>query len=415
MAGKSSTSEGTCRAHPTCKPDQYLAGSPTLLATAAGTCVSCSNLVCPVGQYRAGTCSGTNNGFQCKVCAKADCPAGQTRGGKCGGTVNSFTCTACPNLQYKTSLTSCAAKRVASACGINEKFVPGMNSQKTADDTTCAECSSGEWKIGPTMCKVKRSVCPPGEKFVPGSNKQKTADDTTCVTCPDNTYKPQTDSATACLEQQQCGAGEAISADSKASVRTCAPCAAGTFLSLAQHRLEQCTTWSECSKDGQFEFAKPTAATDRKCGRNGVCIADEFESQAPTPTSARMCQELSICGKGQFAAVSATATTDLACGACGNHTYQALNSSRADVCTPQTTCGERERISPDSKVDARVCESCPDGEYQSDKGHRNMVCSAKQATCPEGMRLKPGTDEVLFCYISIKLLSWLYMDAFSGR
>ena len=62
---------------------------------------------------------------------------------------------------------------------------------------------------------------------------------------------------------------------------------------MGQHRLEQCTKWLECTKEGQYELTKPTSSTDRKCGRKGVCTEDEFESQAATATSDRTCQELS--------------------------------------------------------------------------------------------------------------------------
>ena len=43
---------------------------------------------CRVGEYRSGSCEGTNNGYVCKVCNNTQCRAGQWRSGVCGGTMN---------------------------------------------------------------------------------------------------------------------------------------------------------------------------------------------------------------------------------------------------------------------------------------------------------------------------------------
>ena len=79
-------------------------------------------------------------------------------------------------------------------------------------------------------------------------------------------YNPRADSSTSCVPQTRCDPGHAISADSKTSARRCNVCPDGTFQDGGQHRL-QCTVWSVCTGEGQFEFAKPTRLSDRRYGK----------------------------------------------------------------------------------------------------------------------------------------------------
>merc|ERR1712032_1174735 len=55
-------------------------------------CKVCSNLNCPTGQFRSGSCSGTTNGYKCNTCSKLTCPTGQYRSGSCSGTTNGYKC-----------------------------------------------------------------------------------------------------------------------------------------------------------------------------------------------------------------------------------------------------------------------------------------------------------------------------------
>ena len=68
-----------------CPPGEYLKGQ---------TCTRCSSRTCTAGAYRAGSCSGEQNGYMCRECDNVGCGDGTYRTGTCAGTANGYTCKA---------------------------------------------------------------------------------------------------------------------------------------------------------------------------------------------------------------------------------------------------------------------------------------------------------------------------------
>ena len=75
------------------------------------TCNTCDNQGCPAGQYRSGSCSGTNNGYKCNKCSNFECGKTQFRVGSCSGTTNGYRCVNC-------NAVNCGTNRYATGkCG----------------------------------------------------------------------------------------------------------------------------------------------------------------------------------------------------------------------------------------------------------------------------------------------------------
>ena len=145
----------------------------------------------------------------------------------------------------------------------------------------------------------------------------------------------------------------------------------------------------------EFEFAAPTATSDRVCHNIRVCSALQFESQAatalsdrictdiktcnsstefqsaaPTPTSDRVCTALTYCSSSQYETAAPTATTDRQCFAlvaCPGHVGQHTPNGAAGSCsnyscplTCNTGCSKTGDFSCAAGVwDQQFCAICP--------------------------------------------------------
>ena len=166
---------GVCTAQPKCQGGEFLQGSD---AETKGVCKTCSFATCPsTGQYRAGACAGTTNGYKCTdqpkckggeflkgsspktkgdctKCSFATCPsAGQYRAGDCTGTTNGYTCAAQPKCKGGEFLkgSSPVSRGACTACS-NTQCPTGTYRQgtcaTTVDGFTCAGCGNIDCPVG---------------------------------------------------------------------------------------------------------------------------------------------------------------------------------------------------------------------------------------------------------------------------
>ena len=105
-----------------CGLDEYQSVPPT--AYQDRRCNVCSNIQCGNNYYRAGSCSGSTNGYQCNACSNIACPDNQFRSGECEGTANNYQCNTCSNIN----------------CGSNQ-FRSG-ECAGTANNYQCNTCSN---------------------------------------------------------------------------------------------------------------------------------------------------------------------------------------------------------------------------------------------------------------------------------
>ena len=147
-----------------------------------------------------------------------------------------------------------------------------------------------------------------------------------------------------------------------------------------------CSALTVC-KLSEFVSTAETATSDKKCTVFTACDEnEEFESKAPVPRiNDRVCSTVSDCPPGTFISKAFTKLTDVVCSPCEDDTYQAEPNKKE--CLPQTTCGQGEKISADSKTEARTCAACnADTTYQPEADHREATC-VEASVCPVGTRI----------------------------
>jgi len=161
----------------------------------------------------------------------------------------------------------------------------------------------------------------------------------------------------------------------------------------------------------QFEFAAPTATTDRQCAYHTTCDAGEYEAKtatttadrrclpytacscteyefsAPTQFADRICKPVTPCGFDEVEYAAPTATSDRVCvygGGCASDEFEAVQAtfSSARVCAKITSCSaEQFEIIPQSRTTDRVCQryvACDFPlQYESAAGTRvsDRVCA----------------------------------------
>ena len=179
--------DNTCTS---CGDNEYKEGSNALTA-----CQSKTTTECAAGLYFTATDKTQDN--TCNSCGAntykeasdaatvckpktLECAAGSyfTATGK----TQENTCTPCGDNEYKAGLndeTACTAKTMV--CGPGSYFTATGNTM----DNSCTDCPDGEFKTGNSVwtgcfLKASASSCASGETFVPGVDSQKTKDDTDC-------------------------------------------------------------------------------------------------------------------------------------------------------------------------------------------------------------------------------------------
>ena len=156
---------------------------------------------------------------------------------------------------------------------------------------------------------------------------------------------------------------------------------------------------------GEYELASGIPAPCRWSGKESFCFAP-----TTTTTTSTVTGSVTTSTSTTIATTTSTTTTTIQCGPgqrfedslhlgqsclpCPADTYQALQNHRQTQCIAQSTCSQAQKISPDSKTNARGCSPCMDWTYQPLGLHRKTECLiADVSTCNDAGNFNPSSGK----------------------
>ncbi|EGD75577.1 hypothetical protein PTSG_06646 [Salpingoeca rosetta] len=254
----------------------------------------------------------------------------------------------------------------------------------TADDdsdpsTPCAACMLGQTYAaaeGSLSCS-RVDMCAPGEEE---ALRPTTTRNRVCVACTMGTFNAIGGNGTRCVPWTTCGAGMQPSNDAPPSAsqdRMCVPCATDedTGAALAFKPTEgnfACSRVKLCAP-GTQEMQRPTATSDRVCGR---CPLGTF-----SPGINTACRKWKTCDADAFIAARGNATHDNTCQAATvcdaemEWEQESLGQYADRVCAPLTQCKYDDATAPEFE---QMPPTKVNGVYVSDR-----ECAACRLSCPD--------------------------------
>jgi hypothetical protein len=142
----------------------------------------CSNQNCGSNEYRSGSCSGSNNGFQCNACQ--ECQQGKGETTSCSATENRV-CTACTPGKYKTgSGNSACSWCTPTTCSAGEEQTTEC---LATENRECNTCASGKYKTssGNSACSAC-TTCSAGQEQTAACT---TTQNRICIQCSAGKYR----------------------------------------------------------------------------------------------------------------------------------------------------------------------------------------------------------------------------------
>lgn len=418
-----------CKTASVCTSGQQYEAIP-LTTTMDRLCLSCTQVLCPTGQYNSAECNLTANRicspliscsptqyevkaptpYSQRECAEADvCPPG-FRMSKAHTAIENTSCEACNGINEYQNWARQESCKFATECGIGQLQISAIT---TSSDRICISCPKESYQPVPgidnEVCKAA-SECSEGmeERSAPTAST-----DRICVPCDGITTFKSDQGQSKCLNVKECGVGERQVAPPSASHdRICEPCPNETFQAVHGVDNKACSAATVCSP-GSREMVPYTQTSDRVCSlcdgfteyqdKEGQteclsvknCSYGERQVAAPTATSDRKCEICPIntfmadsehtntgcisqskCGGGQFVQTVATITSDTVCVACPEEQYRPPGLHMHKQCLPVKFCsaGERQVIGPTPFSD-RVCVACGPNTFIEDKIHNQTSCN----------------------------------------
>jgi hypothetical protein len=307
----------TCTNWMECEPGERV--SKVGNKTTDQTCAACAN----------GSFSSTKNAEMCKTWT--NCEAGTFVSVKPTVT-NDRTCTKCPDGQVSTG-------QNAPSCSAVNVCAPGTQQMVAGDKSSpCVECIKGTYCAG-------------------GDGRQ--------VTCASGSYDADMDSATQCVDWNDCKAGTVIVPPPASNVvgRACSACATGTF-STGVNATAECKAWTVC-KAGFEVSTTPTAAVDRGCA---ACKTNEYS----TMDNSAQCTAQPVCAAGTEQTAAGTSTTPTKCETCKAGEYCVGGTTPSVACGPSTNNFDDDK---DPKSPCKPMTDCKGGIASTGSSTTDRVCA----------------------------------------
>lgn len=206
-----------------------------------------------------------------------------------------------------------------------------------------------------------------------------------CTDLPGNA--PNDETGRTCATVSSCGTNEyqfaAPTATSDRLCNTCTACSPTQFEStpcangnLPQNRV--CTLLRTCT-NGQYESTPPTATSDRGCTSCTACTAGEYQTQACANGNGpddRLCAPLTQCGTGFFESMPPTATSNRVCaacrGACATDEYETQACANGNAPNDRT-CGDCDPSCTSCAGSPTSCTSCPPNQFWNGAACQNLT------------------------------------------